>query len=80
MRHVGVDPKKVFADALGLSDEQRADLAEQLLRSLPPPDARTQAELTAEIVRRAKEIEAGTAVLFELDGVRKELQARFRKP
>lgn len=80
MRDVGVDPKKVLEDAMGLSDQQRAELAAQLLRSLPAPDQRTEAELTAEIIRRAKEVEAGTATLFDLDDVRRELTETFRKP
>lgn len=79
MRSVGVDPKKVLADALELPADERADIAAQLLRSLPPPDNRTEAELKDEIVRRAREIEAGTAALFDLDDVRRGLDARFRK-
>lgn len=76
MKNVGVDPKKLLADAMSLTEEQRADLAMQLLQTLPSPDSKTEADRTAEIVRRAKEVEDGTAVLFDLDDVRRELEAR----
>lgn len=62
---------------MSLSDELRAGLASQLLQSLPSPDSGTEADPTAQIVRRAKEVEDGTAVLFDVDDVRRELEARF---
>lgn len=80
MRDVGVDPKKVFEDALELTPEQRVLLAELLQESVAPPDGKSEADLTAAIVRRAKEVEAGTATLVDLEDVRRELEARFRKP
>ena len=73
--------KKLFSEALSLPARERADLARELLRSLDDsedPDA--AAASLAEIERRAREVEAGTADLEDWAAVRHRLESRWRKP
>ena len=72
--------KKLFSEALSLPARERADLARELLRSLDDsedPDA--AAAWLAEIERRAREVEAGTADLEDWAAVRQRLERRWRK-
>jgi putative addiction module component (TIGR02574 family) len=72
--------KKLFSAALSLPTRERADLAHELLRSLDEsedPDA--AAAWLAEIERRAREVEAGTAELVDWAAVRQRLESRWRK-
>jgi Putative addiction module component len=57
-------PARLLAEALALSDDQRAGLAAELLASLPPPatraEARSEDEWLAEIERRCRAALAGS--------------------
>lgn len=55
---------RLLTEALALPDEQRADLAAELLASLPPAtpaEARSEDEWLAEIERRSRAALAGSA-------------------
>ena len=73
----------VLQQALALPAKERSELASALLRSIEPDDAEvlTEAEWeeawTAELNRRAKEIDEGRAQLIPAEEVFAELQARF---
>ena len=80
MRDVGSDPKdKVIEAAMGLSVEDRAEVVARLIETIGPPDERTDAEWTTEIVRRAKEVEDGTAELVDWGDARKRIEEKLRK-
>lgn len=64
--------EKVFEDALALSDEERLDLAERLLSSLP-----TDAAHLAELERRARRALAEPDSGEPWDVVQQRLSARF---
>lgn len=69
---------QVRSDALELSAEERARLGEELLESLaetPPPEL--SPVWKAEISRRLKSIEDGTAVLLDGDDALKRLMAKY---
>ena len=54
---------RLLTEALALSDEQRAELAAELLASLPPAtpaEARSEDEWVAEIERRSRAALAGS--------------------
>lgn len=65
----------ILGTALSLSPAERAELATRLIRSLdgPPPAPEEQAAIDAawdaEIARRVKEIDDGTAELVDADEV-----------
>jgi putative addiction module component (TIGR02574 family) len=63
---------KVLADALTLSDDERLDLAEQLMSSLP-----ADPEWFAELERRARRAHADPAGGEAWDVVERRLAARF---
>jgi len=66
--------------ALGLPLNQRAELAAALLRSLDGhPDEDVEAAWTAEIQKRVREIDAGTANLDEWPEVRERARRRLRE-
>lgn len=71
---------QVRSDALELTEEERARLAEELFESVEegaePPEL--SPEWKAEIARRLKSIEDGTAVLLDGDEVMRELRAKYR--
>ncbi len=46
--------ERLLNEALGLSEEERAEIAAELLASLGPEDTRTDEEWLAEIERRAR--------------------------
>lgn len=77
--------QRIFDAALALPEKERADLASRLIRSLDesPPDQAEQAEIDsawkAEIERRVKEIDEGTARLIPADEVFAEIEQRLRK-
>jgi putative addiction module component (TIGR02574 family) len=71
--------KDILTDALALPAEKRARIAHELLMSLDDredPDAGDA--WLAEIDRRAREVEAGTAELESWDVVRERLAQRWR--
>ncbi|NOY94432.1 MAG: addiction module protein [Deltaproteobacteria bacterium] len=66
--------------ALGLPLNQRAQLAAALLRSLDgDPDGDVEAAWTAEIQKRVREIDAGTASLDHWPDVRERARKRLRE-
>lgn len=67
---------KLRAEALTLSEHERADLAYALVKSLDgPEDVDAATEWDKEILARLRAIDAGTANLID----REELRKRFEK-
>ena len=65
----------VFADALRLEPETRAELAEELLASLDgPADPGAEAAWDAEIARRVEAIESGTIRLEPWTDVKRRIE------
>ena len=75
----GVSPKfaQVRSDALELTDEERVRLADELYESVEGPVPDLSPEWKAEISRRLKSIEDGTAVLHDHDEAMRELKAKY---
>jgi putative addiction module component (TIGR02574 family) len=77
--------QQVLDAALALSEKERANVAYQLICSLdgPEPGAVEQVEIdtawAAEIERRIKEIDEGTAKLIPGEEVFTEIEQRLRK-
>jgi putative addiction module component (TIGR02574 family) len=68
-------PRSVFADALRLEPETRAELAAELLASLDGPvDPDAEAAWDAEIERRIAAIEAGTIALEPWEQVKRRIE------
>ena len=70
---------EVFAAALGLSEPDRAKLANQLLDSLAAPEERADDAWRVEIERRAREVIEGKVELLDYDDVMAELSALDRE-
>jgi putative addiction module component (TIGR02574 family) len=65
----------VLADALRLDDEERAELATELLASLDgPADPDAEAAWDAEIARRIEDIERGSIPLEPWEQVRRRIE------
>ena len=62
---------KLLAQALALSDAERAELAHELLESLAPPNAVSEDDdaFRAELERRADEVRAGDVEGLSIDEV-----------
>ena len=72
--------EKLAEDALTLPDDDRAALADVLLRSLKAPAGEEIDRLWAEEAeRRVKEIEDGTVELLDGHEVMEEARARLRR-
>lgn len=71
--------EKLAEDALGLPDDDRAALADVLLRSLTPAEEEIDRLWVEEAERRVKEIEDGTVALLDGDEVMQEARARLRR-
>lgn len=70
--------KKLADDALSLSDNDRAELADVLLLSLRPPGAEEIDQAWAEEAeRRVKEIDSGEVELLDGEKVLQEARARL---
>jgi len=70
--------KKIRAEALTLPDDQRAELAHDLIASLDlPADPDAIDAWDAEISRRVAEIDAGTAKLIDRAELRRRMQQRI---
>ena len=67
--------KKVFEEALALSDTEREELVEVLSQSLQP--TRFSAQWKAELGRRIEKIESGRAVLHDAESHARALRAKF---
>ena len=69
------------ADALSLSESDRAELAHDLVASLDgAPDADAIDAWDAELLRRLAEVEAGTATLMSRQEFRERIRERLAKP
>ncbi|HET8542089.1 MAG TPA: addiction module protein [Anaeromyxobacter sp.] len=74
-------PDRVRADALSLPTQERARLARDLIASLDDAHDPGAADAwLAEIERRAREVESGSASLEDWAAVRARWGARWRKP
>ena len=69
------EAKKIFEQALGLPDEDRASLIDALTDSLQGTEADLGPEWTAEIARRIEAVERGESRLIPGD----EVEARIRE-
>ncbi len=73
--------KKIRAEALELSEADRAELAHSLVVSLDGlPDADAAKAWDAEIVRRLDEIDAGTAKLVDREEFHRRMSERLHRP
>jgi len=69
---------KIQSEALMLPEEERAQLAYALVKSLDQPlDTDAGDAWDKEIVRRLAEVETGTATLIDREEFRRRLQARL---
>ena len=71
--------KKLIEEALSLPVEERAVIADLLLRSLNTPDTAIDAEWAAVAGRRLDEIRSGKVKLIPGDEVFSEILERFRE-
>lgn len=70
----------IFADALALDRQARAELAAQLVASLDgSPDSDAEAAWSAEIDRRIAGIEAGTIASEPWHSVRQRIEDQIRE-
>ena len=70
---------RLRSEALGLPDQERAELAQDLIASLDAPADTDAADAwDKEIVRRLAEIDAGTAKLIDRAELRRRIQQRLR--
>jgi putative addiction module component (TIGR02574 family) len=70
--------QKLRAEALSLSEAERADLAYSLVASLDAPADMDAADAwDRELARRIAEVDAGTAVVVDRDEFRRRMQARL---
>lgn len=70
---------QLIADVLGLPLQQRAFVAEKLLESLDAaPSAELSPEWRAEIRKRSREVETGTAALRDAEEVFKNAYAALK--
>jgi hypothetical protein len=73
--------QKVLGEALGLTDDERADVALELVASLDgPTDADADAAWVVEIERRARGVLADADAGQEWSVVRAELESKLRRP
>jgi putative addiction module component (TIGR02574 family) len=71
--------EEILARAMALSSEERARIAHELLRSLDEPaDDDVEGAWVAEIEKRARAVEDGTAELEDWHEVRDRIRARFQ--
>ena len=71
-----MDTKHLLAEALLLSDEERAALAGELIQSLEPEvDADAEAAWSVEIRSRLDRIDAGTATTVSWSEARRRIHA-----
>lgn len=71
--------EKLRSEALRLSEKERAELAQDLMKSLDAPGDPDAADAwDKEISRRLDEIDAGTAKLIDRAELRRRMQRRAR--
>ncbi len=74
------DLERLRAEALRLSDTERAELAHDLVKSLDEPTDHDAAEAwDREVARRLDAVDAGTAKLIDREELRQRLQARLNR-
>lgn len=72
---------KLRSEVLTLSEDERAELAYALVKSLDEPaDSDVLAEWEKEILWRLRAIDTGTAKLVDRDELRRRLEKRLRSP
>lgn len=72
--------KKVQSEAMSLPQDERAELARELIKSLDEPhDADAAAAWDDEILRRLDSVDAGTAGTIDRDEFRRRIAERLRK-
>ena len=72
--------QKVLSDALGLTDEERAELAHDLVTSLDGrADSNAAQEWDVEVLRRLSEIDSGTAALIDREEFSRRLRERLNR-
>ena len=70
---------KLRSEVLTLPEEERAELARELVKSLDAPADPDAADAwDREILRRLAEIDAGTAEFIDRDELRRRMQERAR--
>lgn len=75
---MGSDAVGLLREALGLSERDRADIAAELLASLPEPDDDVDADAwLADIEDRARRIRSGETVCEDWDTVEQRLLAKY---
>ena len=71
---------KVRSEALKLSEVERAELAHSLVVSLDGPvDTDAESTWDAEILRRLREVDSGTAELVDRAELRRRMQERMSR-
>lgn len=71
--------QRVRSQALSLPDEERAELARDLIESLDAPaDSDAAEDWDKEISRRLAEIDSGTAKLVDRAELRRRMEERIR--
>jgi putative addiction module component (TIGR02574 family) len=73
---MGNSTQHIFEQALRLPEKERAELAAQLLESLPPDEGYDQ-EWAAEIQRRVQEIREGKAELVDAGVALAQLRSKY---
>jgi putative addiction module component (TIGR02574 family) len=72
--------EKVRSEALGLTDEERAQLAHDLVASLDGrADATAAQQWDAEVLRRLHEIDSGTAALIDREEFSRRMRERINR-
>lgn len=70
--------RRLRAEALMLPEAERAELAQELVKSLDAPaEADVADEGDKELLRRLAEIDAGTATRVDREAFRRQMQARL---
>lgn len=70
--------RRLRAEALMLPEAERAELAQELVKSLDAPaEADVADEWDKELLRRLVEIDAGTATLVDREAFRRQMRARL---
>lgn len=70
--------ERLRSEALTLSEAERAELAHALVTSLDgSPDPDSQDAWDREIVRRIREVDAGTAKLIDREEFRRRMRSRL---
>lgn len=72
--------EKVRSEALGLSESERAELAQNLVASLDgPSEPDVDKAWDAEILSRLAEIDSGTAILIDREEFGRRMRARISR-